>query len=258
MPGIFRQTHALLELNLPMPTMTTTTTTTTTMPMPALTATITPTLTKVDVASYLDELSATIQRLPLPSIDDLIHEFLRAYDRGRTIFLFGNGGSASLASHMACDFGKGTAPTNGKRLRALALTDNLALITAWANDTCYENIFVEQLETLLEPGDVACAISASGNSRNVLAALSFARRAGARTAGVTGFEGGKMKSLCDVCVVVASANMQIIEDLHLAISHAVFCVLRQEIQEKNDACAGLSANPILPDARPAFASKSAK
>jgi D-sedoheptulose 7-phosphate isomerase len=243
----------------------------TTMPMPTMTTT----MTAVDVASYLKELSASIQRLPLPAIDNLVHEFLRAYDRGRTIFLFGNGGSASLASHMACDLGKGTAPTNGKRLRALALTDNLALITAWANDTRYENVFVEQLENLLVPGDVACAISASGNSPNVLAALNFARSAGARTAGITGFEGGKMKSLCDVSVVVSSANMQIIEDLHMAIAHAVFRVLRQRIQEKqqiqerqiqerqetqeqNDAGAGLSANPILPVARPAFAGKGAE
>jgi D-sedoheptulose 7-phosphate isomerase len=229
-----------------------------------MSTTMTTTIAAVDVASYLKELSTTIQRLPLPSIDHLVHEFLRAYDGGRTIFLFGNGGSASLASHMACDLGKGTAPPKGKRLRALALTDNLALITAWANDTHYENVFVEQLENLLQPGDVACAISASGNSPNVLAALSFARRAGARTAGVTGFEGGRMKSLCDVCVVVSSGNMQIIEDLHVAIAHAVFRVLRHEIQEKqihgkNDAGgAGRSANPILPTARPAFAGKSAE
>jgi D-sedoheptulose 7-phosphate isomerase len=229
-----------------------------------MTITMTPTMTAVDVASYLRELSTTIESLPLPSIDDLVHEFLHAYDGGRTIFLFGNGGSASLASHMACDLGKGTVPPKGKRLRALALTDNLALITAWANDTRYENIFVEQLETLLEPGDVACAISASGNSPNVLAALTFARRAGARTAGVTGFEGGRMKSLCDVCVIVSSGNMQIIEDLHLAIAHAVFRVVRHEIQEKqihekdDTGGARLLANPVQQTARPAFASKSAE
>jgi D-sedoheptulose 7-phosphate isomerase len=196
--------------------------------------------------------------LPLPAIDNLVREFLRAYDGGRTIFLFGNGGSASLASHMACDLGKGTAPSQGKRLRALALTDNLALITAWANDTRYENVFVEQLENLLQPGDVACAISASGNSPNVLAALNFARRAGARTAGLTGFEGGTMKSLCDVCVVVSSGNMQIIEDLHLAIAHAVFRVLRHEIQEKNDAGGARLSSPVLATAVSALAGKGAE
>ena len=197
------------------------------------TQTMTTTLTAFDVPSYLEELSATIQNMPVPAIDNLIKVFLHAYDRGRTIFLFGNGGSASLASHMTCDLGKGTAPGTGRRLRAVSLTDNVALITAWANDTRYENIFAEQLENLLQPGDVACAISASGNSPNILAALSFARHMGASTTGITGFQGGKMKSLCDVCVVVPSTNMQIIEDLHLSVAHSVFRVLQHEIQEIN-------------------------
>jgi len=198
-----------------------------------------------DVPSYLEELSATIQKLPLPAIDRLVRVFLEAYNRGRTIFLFGNGGSAALASHMTCDLGKGTAPAVGRRLRAIALTDNVALLTAWANDTRYEAIFAEQLENLVEPGDVACAISGTGNSRNILAALSVARQAGVVTAGLTGFQGGKMKSLCDVCVVVPSDNMQIIEDLHVSISHAVFRVLRHEIQEMNHARAGMPlASPV--------------
>jgi D-sedoheptulose 7-phosphate isomerase len=196
-------------------------------------------MTAFDISSYLEELSATIQKLPLPSINDLVRVFLEAYDTGRTIFLFGNGGSAALASHMTCDLGKGAAPTAGKRLRAVALTDNVALITAWANDTQYANIFAEQLENLLRPGDVACAISGSGNSPNILAALNFARQAGATTAGITGFQGGKMQPLCDVCVVVPSENMQIIEDLHLSIAHSVFRVLRHEIQQRNQSCAAM-------------------
>lgn len=196
--------------------------------------TITP--ASYDVACYLEELSATIKNLPVCGINDLVQIFLQAYQRDRTIFLFGNGGSASLASHMCCDLGKGTAPASGKRLRAIALTDNAALITAWANDTSYENIFAEQLENLLQPGDVAFGISGSGNSPSILAALEFARRAGATTAGITGFEGGKMKPLCDACVVVPSANMQIIEDLHLSIAHSVFRMLRHQIETIN--CAG--------------------
>lgn len=198
-----------------------------------------------DVPAYFEELSATIHRLPHHAIDHLVRVFFEAHRSRRTIFLFGNGGSAALASHMACDLGKGTAPSTGKRLRAVALTDNIALITAWANDTSYENIFAEQLENLLEPGDVACAISGSGNSPNILAALSFARQAGAVTAGITGFQGGKMKSLCDVCVVVPSDNMQIIEDLHVSISHAMFRVLRHQIQETTHARAGtILSNPV--------------
>lgn len=207
----------------------------------------TTTTTAFDVPSYLGELSDTIQNLPLQAIDSLVRVFLEAYDRGRTIFLFGNGGSASLASHMSCDLGKGTAPASGKRLRAVALTDNAALITAWANDTRYEKIFAEQLENLLQPGDVAFAISASGNSPNILAALGFARQAGAITAGITGFEGGKMKPLCDVCVVVPSANMQIVEDLHLSIAHSVFRVLLHEIQETNRRSAAPTVHRPVPD-----------
>ncbi len=204
-----------------------------------------------DVPSYLEELSGTIQKLPLPAIDRLVRVLLQAYETGQTIFLFGNGGSAALASHMACDLGKGTAPAAGKRLRAIALTDNVALITAWANDTRYENIFGEQLENLLQPGDVALAISASGNSPNIVAALSFARQAGATTAGIAGFQGGKMKPLCDVCVVVPSDNMQIIEDLHLSIAHSVFRVVRHEIQKTNHTGAALASTGIVPDHSPA-------
>jgi D-sedoheptulose 7-phosphate isomerase len=196
--------------------------------------------TTSDVPSYLEELSATIQKLPLPEIERLVGLLFQAYDDGRTIYLFGNGGSAALASHMTCDLSKGTAPIAGKRLRAIALTDNVALITAWANDTRYERIFAEQLENLLHPGDVAFAISGSGNSPNILAALSFARQAGAVTAGISGFEGGLMKSLCDVCVVVPSDDMQIIEDLHVSISHSIFRVLRHEIQQSNLAAVSIT------------------
>lgn len=208
------------------------------MTQPMMTPLASP-IAAVDVCSYLEELSSTIQKLPVQSIDRLAGVFLSAYDKGRTIFLFGNGGSAALASHMTCDLGKGTAPAVGQRLRAVALTDNVALITAWANDTRYEGIFAEQLQNLLQPGDVAFAISASGNSPNVLAALSFARQAGAATAGITGFQGGKMKSLCDVCVIVPSDNMQIIEDLHLSIAHAVFRVVRHEMEETRSRAASV-------------------
>jgi D-sedoheptulose 7-phosphate isomerase len=185
--------------------------------------------------SYFEELAHTIPLLPSQEADRLVRIFMDAYDTGRTIFIFGNGGSAALASHMACDLAKGTSNGSDKRLRVLALTDNIPLITAWANDTGYENIFAQQLETFVQPGDVVCAISASGNSANVLKALRFARNAHAITTGITGFRGGKMKQLCDVCVVVPSSNMQIIEDLHLSIAHAVFTAVAHEIHSTQDA-----------------------
>jgi D-sedoheptulose 7-phosphate isomerase len=142
------------------------------------------------------------------------------------LFLFGNGGSASLASHLACDLGKGTAYCNGgKRFRVLALTDNLPTLTAWANDASYEDIFSEQLRNFVQPNDVAFAISGSGSSKNVLKALQVAREARATTLGISGFQGGEMKSLCDICVIVPSNNMQIIEDLHLAMAHSIFRIV---------------------------------
>ena len=104
----------------------------------------------------------------------------------------------------------------------LALTDNLPALTAWANDSSYEDVFSEQLRNFVHAQDVAFAISGSGNSKNVLNALEVAREAGATTLGISGFEGGRMKSLCDICVVVPSNNMQIIEDMHLAMAHSIF------------------------------------
>jgi D-sedoheptulose 7-phosphate isomerase len=174
-----------------------------------------------------------VANLPHKEIDEVIDELMRAYEHGKNIFMFGNGGSASLASHFACDLGKGTVITeNGqKRFRVLALTDNIPLMTAWANDSCYDQIFAEQLRSFVAPGDVAFAISGSGNSPNVLRGLEIARSHGARTIGLTGFEGGKMKSLCNVCVILPSNNMQIIEDFHLSMTHAIFSVIRLRVSE---------------------------
>jgi len=182
---------------------------------------------------YFATYPPVIANLPHGAIDQVISEFLRAYQDGKNVFIFGNGGSAALASHFACDLSKGTViGTNGhKRFRVMALTDNLALLTAWANDSSYERIFAEQLQNFVVSGDVAFAISGSGNSPNVLQALEVAREARATTVGLTGFEGGKMKSLCDVCVIVPSDNMQIIEDFHLSVAHAIFSVICRRISE---------------------------
>src|SRR5579863_10330103 len=162
--------------------------------------------------------------MPVATMGEIVVALMRAYESGRTVFLFGNGGSAALASHFACDLGKGTIMGNhgSKRFRVIALTDNLPLITAWANDSSYDDIFAEQLGNLAVLGDVAFAMSGSGNSRNVLRALEAAKVAGCTTMGITGYSGGKMKALCDYCVIVPSDNMQVIEDFHLSVCHALF------------------------------------
>lgn len=182
---------------------------------------------------YFAAFERVLANLPYREIDYAIAEIMAAYERSASIFTFGNGGSAALASHLACDLGKGTIiGQNGhKRFRVLALTDNIPLMTAWANDHCYDQIFAQQLQNFVVPGDLAFAISGSGNSPNVLRGLELAREHGARTLGLTGFNGGKMKALCDVCVVLPSDNMQVIEDFHLSVTHAISSVIRQKVSQ---------------------------
>lgn len=187
--------------------------------------------------SYFALVSRTVEKLPFEAIDRLSNALIEAYENERTIYIFGNGGSASLASHIACDLGKGTVSGSRKRFRVMSLTSNLPLITAWANDSSYADVFAEQLTNFVQPGDIALAISCSGNSLNVLNALRVARSAKAVTLGLTGFNGGKMKALCDICVTVPVDNMQLIEDMHVCISHAVFTCVRHKITSRSSAAA---------------------
>jgi D-sedoheptulose 7-phosphate isomerase len=180
----------------------------------------------VDAKQYFDELQRVMASVPKEGINQIAETLVGANESGRMVYLFGNGGSASLASHFACDLGKGTAYCNGgKRFRVLALTDNLPSLTAWANDSSYEDVFSEQLKNFIQPRDVVFAISGSGNSKNVLNALQLAREVGATTVGLSGFQGGEMKALCQICVIVPSDNMQIIEDVHLAMAHSIFRIV---------------------------------
>lgn len=184
--------------------------------------------------TYFMGVGAVLRRLPFALIDDVTDALWKAYLEDRTVYVFGNGGSAALASHCACDLGKGTTLVGNRRFRVLALTDNVPLMTAWANDAHYDDIFAEQLAPFIAKGDIALAISGSGNSPNVLKALQVAREAGAFTIGLTGFQGGKMKALCDLCVVVPSDNMQVIEDLHVSVNHSLFVSLRSRMCESAD------------------------
>jgi D-sedoheptulose 7-phosphate isomerase len=188
---------------------------------------------EVDSRRYFKELRQVAANLPHDSINRIAEELLRCYESGHTVYSFGNGGSASLASHFACDLGKGTAHCNGgKRFRVLALTDNIPTMTAWANDSSYEDVFAEQLKNFVQPHDIAFAISGGGNSENVLNALGVARKADAVTIGITGFDGGKMKVMCDICAVVPSNDMQIIEDLHLSMAHSIFRLVSSRLANR--------------------------
>jgi D-sedoheptulose 7-phosphate isomerase len=191
----------------------------------------------LEVTSYFEKVVRTIEKMPVTTIDQIVGALLQAYESSRMIYLFGNGGSAALASHFACDLGKGATNGSPKRFQVLAFTDNVPLMTAWANDARYEDIFAEQLVNFVRPNDIAFAISGSGKSPNVLNALKIARHAGAFTIGLTGFQGGDMKDLCDLCVIIPSDNMQVIEDLHLSVTHAVFTALKAKISQSCEAVA---------------------
>jgi D-sedoheptulose 7-phosphate isomerase len=203
------------------------------IPLPEMKATSIAAVTSVAAKAYLLAVQEVLARLDHAIVDRMVDAIWRGYEKGRTLFLFGNGGSAALASHFACDIGKGTIAGKRRRLKTVALTDNVALITAWANDKAYDAIFAEQLESLAETGDIALAISGSGNSPNVIRGLEAARRLGMETLVLTGFEGGRAKALADLCLVVPSDSMQLIEDAHLCATHAIFLAIRQRMMQTN-------------------------
>ena len=187
------------------------------------------------LTDYLSDLRTVLDNLPLQQISQAADILFDCYQSERTVFTFGNGGSGALASHLVADFGKGThfpGPEHMatfRRLKAIAVTDSMPMMTAWANDTQYEDVFMRQIENFLQPGDVVLAISGSGNSPNVLKALEFARNAGATTIGLGGFGGGKMKALLDCPIIVPSDNMQRVEDAHVIIGHMIFLDLKDRI-----------------------------
>ncbi len=175
--------------------------------------------------SYIAGLVAALQSIPPETIGRIADVLARARNEGRMVLVLGNGGSAATASHFVVDLNKTANRPGTARLRAVALTDNVPLLTAWANDARYQDVFVEQIENFVTPGDVVIAISGGGQSPNVLAAVRRAREKGATTIGLTGFDGGQLKDLVDVCLIVRGQVMGQIEDAHLAVGHMLVTVL---------------------------------
>lgn len=170
--------------------------------------------------SYLNELLTAIDT---ESISGVIDCFLTARDNNRTIFFAGNGGSASTASHFAQDLGEVGRKTNKPGFRTLSLTDNISLLSAIGNDYGFDKIFSIQLSELFSQGDILVAISASGNSPNVVNAVEFARKAGGKTIGLVGFDGGKMKNMCDHVIHVKTdvGTYGPAEDAHMIMDHLI-------------------------------------
>jgi D-sedoheptulose 7-phosphate isomerase len=181
-----------------------------------------------NVELYFSQLQETVAKMSLESVNQVVHVLLEAAWSGRKVFVFGNGGSASTASHFACDLVKNTIIPGAPRFRVIALNDNVPLMTAWANDTAYDNIFAEQLASLIDPGDVVIGISCSGNSGNVLKAMAVAHRYEARTIAFTGDRGGQLKDMVDLCITVPSSRIEQQEDLHLILEHCICTAIRDE------------------------------
>jgi len=181
--------------------------------------------------AYLHYLQSVLQRLDTAAIGRFIETLLDARERGATIFLIGNGGSAATASHLANDLAFGT-NTYEQPFRALSLTDNLSVLTALGNDFGYDEIFVRQLRVLGKRGDVLVAISASGNSPNLLQAIDYARSAGIKSVALTAFDGGKMRKLADEGIHVATELKEYgpAEDAHMVLDHLVSAFLARYIK----------------------------
>ncbi|TMM27841.1 MAG: SIS domain-containing protein [Actinobacteria bacterium] len=189
------------------------------------------------VAGYLEQLRATIDTLPRDRLAEMGEMLFRAYRNEKQVFTVGNGGSASTASHMAADLGKNTIGPNMRRFRILSLNDNAAIVTALANDIGYEHIFSEQLVNLIQPGDLLVAISGSGNSPNVVRAMTYAREQCAEVVAVLGFDGGLAAGLADLAVIVPIDHYGIVEDVHLIINHILVDYFKARLAEEQSCLA---------------------
>jgi D-sedoheptulose 7-phosphate isomerase len=170
---------------------------------------------------YRSSLIRTLSRIDSKKVAQAVAWFREARDEGKQIFVCGNGGSASTASHFACDIVKGASYKQDKRFRIMALTDSLPTLTAYSNDVSYECVFVEQLKNFARTGDLVMAISGSGNSPNVVHAIEYANSIGCRTIGLSGRNGGKLAPLSQLSIQVEEPHMGRIEDAHMIICHMI-------------------------------------
>ena len=181
-----------------------------------------------DINAYYDKLRATIDKIDRGEINRAMEALKAARDGKHYVFIMGNGGSASTASHFAGDFNKGLSLNREKRFRFVCLNDNAATVLSLANDVAYEAIFVEQLKNFLSDGDLVMAISGSGNSANVVSAAEYAKSRGNTVIGLTGFNGGKLLGLSDIKLHIPVDDMQIVEDLHMVFDHLMMSILYRE------------------------------
>ena len=190
----------------------------------------------IDFKKYMEDYIETemqvTKALNLDEINEAANAIVECRDRGGTVFTMGNGGSASTASHFVCDFSKGLSEeVGGRKFIFQCLSDNIATMMAVANDFSYDEIFKYQLERRLTPDDLIVAISGSGNSKNVIMAVEYAKEVGTKVVGVTGYKGGKLRELADYHMHVDIEDMQIAEDVHMMFDHMLMRVISQVLSD---------------------------
>lgn len=192
-----------------------------------------------EIERYWREIACVTRAMPFDRLARAASMLLDCRERDGTVFVLGNGGSAATASHFACDLAKGTQVTGSAPFRVVPLTDNVPLLTAWANDTSYDRVFAELLAPLVRSRDVVVMISASGNSPNVLAAAEVARQAGASTLALTGKTGGRLGRLADLTIRVPAEPIEQVEDAHVVIAHSLCVAIRRHLH------AGAADQPLF-------------
>lgn len=180
---------------------------------------------------YIQELKNVLDSFPHAQFDRFIRAMLDAYENQKQIFVMGNGGSASTASHWVCDINKGCCLEKENKFKMMCLNDNIASMMAYANDIAYEDVFVEQLKNFFQPGDVVIGISGSGNSENVIRAITHTKENGCLTVGLVGYAGGKLGQLVDILLLAPIHDMQKVEDMHMVMVHVSMQMIYKMIND---------------------------
>lgn len=178
---------------------------------------------KNTIVEYISDVKRLCDSLDAEQIDKACGLILEKYKAGKQIFVAGNGGSAGTANHFSCDFGKNAVKGDENKPKIISISANIEVLTALGNDFSYADVFSEQMKNLFNDGDLILLISASGNSPNVLKAAEYAKKRGGKVIGFTGFSGGKLKDLSDICINIPSDSYEKIEDLHMMLAHMVVC-----------------------------------
>lgn len=186
-----------------------------------------------EINAYYEREIAAINSLNRDELNAAMNALLEAYERGATVYVFGNGGSSATASHMVCDFNKGTCYELDTKFKFVCLNDNIPILMAIANDDSFENVFVYQLKDRLKKDDLILAISGSGNSHNVIKAIEYAKEVGTKVIGMTGYSGGKLRKMADYYLHVPVEDMQITEDLHMGFDHMIMQIFWKYLAKKN-------------------------